>query len=221
MRRLELFALPAMLVVPADSGAARDVGRRLAAVQREIDHQRWRTLTCRAEARQHRVVSSRRFGYDIAADRRRHRRDELAIERDACRIERRRQPIERRTRLRLARPNWNDGARRRQRRKVLLRCERCQCRDCALKCFRCAMEPSTCHNQLTRITRDPGVTGESRASAACVSRWRPLFVGLVAAGRTRDEILREYPYLEAEDIAEALSYTAWRAEEVDVPLRRP
>src|SRR5882672_10941559 len=42
-------------------------------------------------------------------------------------------------------------------------------------------------------------------------------VGLVAAGRTREEILREYPYLEAEDIAEALSYAAWRAEEVEVP----
>ena len=47
-------------------------------------------------------------------------------------------------------------------------------------------------------------------------------VGLVAAGRSRDEILREYPYLEAEDIAEvALSYAAWRAEEVEVPLRQP
>jgi uncharacterized protein (DUF433 family) len=45
-------------------------------------------------------------------------------------------------------------------------------------------------------------------------------VGLVAAGRTRDEILREYPYLEAEDIAEALSYVAWRAEEVEGPLSR-
>jgi len=42
-------------------------------------------------------------------------------------------------------------------------------------------------------------------------------VGLVAAGRTRDEILREYPYLEAEDIAEALSYAAWRAETVEDP----
>lgn len=30
-------------------------------------------------------------------------------------------------------------------------------------------------------------------------------VGLVAAGRMREEILREYPYLEAEDIAEASS----------------
>jgi len=42
-------------------------------------------------------------------------------------------------------------------------------------------------------------------------------VGLIAAGRTRDEILREYPYLEAEDIAEALSYASWRVEEVEVP----
>jgi uncharacterized protein (DUF433 family) len=42
-------------------------------------------------------------------------------------------------------------------------------------------------------------------------------VGLLAAARTRDEILREYPYLEAEDIAEALSYAAWRAGEVEVP----
>lgn len=46
-------------------------------------------------------------------------------------------------------------------------------------------------------------------------------VGLMAAGRTRDEILREYPCLEPEDIAEALSYAAWRAEEVEVPLREP
>jgi uncharacterized protein (DUF433 family) len=45
-------------------------------------------------------------------------------------------------------------------------------------------------------------------------------VGLVAAGRTRDEILREYTYLEAEDIVEALSYAAWQAEEVDVPANR-
>jgi uncharacterized protein (DUF433 family) len=43
-------------------------------------------------------------------------------------------------------------------------------------------------------------------------------VGLVAAGRTRDEILREYPNLEAEDIAEVLSYAAWRAQEVEVRL---
>jgi uncharacterized protein (DUF433 family) len=45
-------------------------------------------------------------------------------------------------------------------------------------------------------------------------------VGLLAAGRTQDEILREYPYLEVEDIAQALSYAAWRSEEVEVPLSR-
>jgi hypothetical protein len=45
-------------------------------------------------------------------------------------------------------------------------------------------------------------------------------VGLVGAGRSREEILREYPYLEPEDITEGLSYAAWRAEEVEVPLRR-
>jgi uncharacterized protein (DUF433 family) len=45
-------------------------------------------------------------------------------------------------------------------------------------------------------------------------------VGLVPAGRTRDEILHEYPYLEAEDIAEVLSYATWRAQEVEVELDR-
>ena len=43
-------------------------------------------------------------------------------------------------------------------------------------------------------------------------------VGLVAAGRTNEEILREHLYFEAEDIPEALSYAAWRAEEVEVVL---
>jgi uncharacterized protein (DUF433 family) len=43
-------------------------------------------------------------------------------------------------------------------------------------------------------------------------------VGLVAAGRARDEILKLYPYLENEDITQALTYAAWRAEEIDIPL---
>jgi len=74
--------------------------------------------------------------------------------------------------------------------------------------------------QLTRITRDPSVMG----GKPCIRGMRVTVgtvVGLVASGRTRDEILRQYPYLEAEDIAEALSYAAWRAEEVEVPLRKP
>jgi uncharacterized protein (DUF433 family) len=74
--------------------------------------------------------------------------------------------------------------------------------------------------QLPRITRDPAVMG----GKPCIRGMRVTVgtvVGLVAAGRTREEILREYPYLEAEDITEALSYAAWRAEEVEVPLRQP
>ncbi|MEO7299647.1 MAG: DUF433 domain-containing protein [Verrucomicrobiota bacterium] len=43
-------------------------------------------------------------------------------------------------------------------------------------------------------------------------------VGLVAAGRSHAEILKAYPYLEAGDIVEALSYAAWRSEEIEVPL---
>ena len=45
-------------------------------------------------------------------------------------------------------------------------------------------------------------------------------VALVAAGHTTEEILREYPCLEAADVAGALSYAAWRAAEVEVPLGR-
>jgi len=43
-------------------------------------------------------------------------------------------------------------------------------------------------------------------------------VGLLAAGRTHDEILQAYPYLEPDDIRAALSYAAWRTEEVELPL---
>jgi uncharacterized protein (DUF433 family) len=43
-------------------------------------------------------------------------------------------------------------------------------------------------------------------------------VGLVASGYTTAEILEAYPYLEAEDIRQALAYAAWRVEEVELPL---
>lgn len=74
--------------------------------------------------------------------------------------------------------------------------------------------------QLKRITRDATVMG----GKPCIRGMRVTVgtvVGLVAAGRSRDEILQDYPYLEAEDISEALSYAAWRAEEIEVPLRHP
>ena len=71
--------------------------------------------------------------------------------------------------------------------------------------------------ELTRITRAPRVMG----GKPCIRGMRVTVgtvVGLVAAGRTNEEILREYPYLEVADITEALSYAAWRVEEVEVPL---
>jgi uncharacterized protein (DUF433 family) len=43
-------------------------------------------------------------------------------------------------------------------------------------------------------------------------------VGLIASGKTNEEILQLYPYIEQEDIQQALTYAAWRVEEVEVPL---
>ena len=43
-------------------------------------------------------------------------------------------------------------------------------------------------------------------------------VGLIATGHTTAEILAAYPYLEEEDIRQALSYAAWRVEETEVLL---
>ncbi len=46
-------------------------------------------------------------------------------------------------------------------------------------------------------------------------------LGLLASGRTSEDILHAYPYLEAEDIFAALAYAAWRSEELDIPLAEP
>jgi uncharacterized protein (DUF433 family) len=43
-------------------------------------------------------------------------------------------------------------------------------------------------------------------------------VGLVAPGHAYNEILAAYPYLEDEDIRQALAYAAWRVEEIEVRL---
>jgi len=40
-----------------------------------------------------------------------------------------------------------------------------------------------------------------------------LIVGLIAEGASRDEILSDYPDLEAEDIRQALGYAAWLTRE--------
>ncbi len=45
-----------------------------------------------------------------------------------------------------------------------------------------------------------------------------VIVGLLASGRTHEGVLQAYPYLEPDDIRAALSYAAWRTEEVELPL---
>ena len=45
-------------------------------------------------------------------------------------------------------------------------------------------------------------------------------VGLLATGRSHQEILNSYPYLEREDIDQALTYASWRVKEREVSLPR-
>ncbi len=71
--------------------------------------------------------------------------------------------------------------------------------------------------QIERITLDPDVMG----GKPCIRGLRvtvAMVLGLLAAGRSRDEILKAYPYLEAADIDQCLAYAAWRMEERDAPL---
>ena len=61
--------------------------------------------------------------------------------------------------------------------------------------------------QFTRITRDPEIMG----GKPCIRGMRVTVgtvVGLVATGHPIPEILRAYPYLEEEDLREALAYPA-------------
>jgi uncharacterized protein (DUF433 family) len=70
---------------------------------------------------------------------------------------------------------------------------------------------------LDRITHNP----EVMSGKPCIRDMRVtvgLVVGLVAGGMTTEAILAEYPYLEQEDIRQALSYAAWRVQEADLPL---
>ena len=70
---------------------------------------------------------------------------------------------------------------------------------------------------LDRITFDPNVMG----GRACIRGMRvtaSMVVGLVAEGRRTEEILEAYPYLEEDDIRQALAYSAWRAAEIDIPI---
>jgi len=63
-----------------------------------------------------------------------------------------------------------------------------------------------------RITFDPNILG----GRACIGGMRvsvSLVLNLVANGMSIEEIIKAYPYLEPEDIRQALQYAAWVAAE--------
>lgn len=73
------------------------------------------------------------------------------------------------------------------------------------------------HLPFDRITFDPHILG----GRACIRGMRisvSLIVNLVANGMNTKAILDAYPYLEPEDIQQALRYVAWLAEDAIYPL---
>lgn len=70
---------------------------------------------------------------------------------------------------------------------------------------------------LLRITQNRAIMG----GKACIRGMRvtvSMILGQLAAGQTSADILAAYPYLEPEDIRQALQYAAWLAEEREVVL---
>jgi uncharacterized protein (DUF433 family) len=73
--------------------------------------------------------------------------------------------------------------------------------------------------QLDRITQDPAVMG----GKPCIRGMRVtvgMIVGLIGSGHTIEQVLADYPYLQREDVLQALRYAAWRVEEREVTLPR-
>ena len=71
--------------------------------------------------------------------------------------------------------------------------------------------------QFDRITQNAGVMG----GKPCIRGMRVtigMIVGQIGAGHAIEELLVEYPYLEREDILQALRYAAWLAEDREVVL---
>jgi uncharacterized protein (DUF433 family) len=71
--------------------------------------------------------------------------------------------------------------------------------------------------EFDRITRNPAVM----VGKACIRGMRvtvEMIVGQIGSGTTVDELLDAYPYLEREDVLQALRYAAWLASGHDVEL---
>jgi uncharacterized protein (DUF433 family) len=63
-----------------------------------------------------------------------------------------------------------------------------------------------------RITHDPRVKG-GKPTVRGMRVTVGTIVGMIGAGLTVEQVLTDYPYLEREDILQALRYAAWRAKE--------
>ena len=71
--------------------------------------------------------------------------------------------------------------------------------------------------EFSRITRNPDVMG----GKACVRGLRVtvgMILGNLGAGVSVEELLSSYPYLEREDVLEAMRYGAWLAQEREIDL---
>lgn len=72
----------------------------------------------------------------------------------------------------------------------------------------------------SRITFDPGQMG----GRPCIRGMRVtvgMILGQLAAGRTIEDVLEDYPYLERDDVLAALDYAAAMTDERELPVSRP
>ncbi len=69
-----------------------------------------------------------------------------------------------------------------------------------------------------RITQRQDVMG----GKPCIRGMRvtvSMIVGMIGAGHSIDQLLADYPYLEREDVLQALRYAAWRTDDREVLLK--
>ena len=72
-------------------------------------------------------------------------------------------------------------------------------------------------SEFSRITQNPEIMG----GKPCIRGMRVtvgMIVGQIGAGRSVEDLLADYPYLEREDVLEALKYAAWRTQEREIAL---
>jgi uncharacterized protein (DUF433 family) len=80
-----------------------------------------------------------------------------------------------------------------------------------------SFEKGVWHDNMDRITQQPGVMG----GKACIRGMRVtvgMIVSQIGIGHSIEDILADYPYLEREDVLQAIRYAAWRADEREIML---